>query len=100
MILFSDRMKIKEDIHSVTYLKSRAADLLSQINETRRAVIITQKGEPRAVVLDPKSYEEMRAAVGLLKLLAQAERDIAEGNFADQEEVFRRIEGNLKKRKG
>jgi len=37
-------MNISEDIRPVTYLKSRAADLLKQINETHRPVIITQNG--------------------------------------------------------
>ena len=84
-------MKIKEDIHSVTYLKSRAADLLNQINQTRRPIIITQKGEARAVVLDPRSYERMRTAVGVMKLLAQSEKDIAEGKLVEQEDVFQKI---------
>lgn len=48
-------MKISEDIRPVTYLKSKAADMLQQINETHRPVIITQKGEPRAVLQDPES---------------------------------------------
>jgi prevent-host-death family protein len=37
-------MKINEDIRPVTYLKSRAADLLAQVNESHRPVIITQNG--------------------------------------------------------
>ena len=47
-------MNISTDIKSVTYLKSKAADLLKQINETGRPVVITQNGEPRAVLQDPK----------------------------------------------
>ena len=72
-------MSIDEDIRPVTYLKSRAADLLRQVNRTRRPVIITQNGEPRAVLQDPKSYEDMRNALGLLKLIAQGEEDILKG---------------------
>jgi len=59
-------MKITNDIKSITYLKSNAAELLKQINETHRPVIITQNGEPRAVLQDPKSYENMRNAIGIL----------------------------------
>ncbi len=62
-------MKIAEDIRPVTYLKSRAADILAQINETHRPVIITQNGEPRAVLQDPESYERIKSAIGLMKLL-------------------------------
>jgi len=89
-------MNITNDIKPVTYLKSRAADLLNQINETHRPVIITQNGEPRAVLQDPKSYENMRNAIGLLKLISAGEADIREGRTRPQEDVFYEIEGALK----
>jgi len=88
-------MNIVDDIKPVTYLKSRAADLLNQINETQRPVIITQNGEPRAVLQDPKSYENMRNAIGLLKLVAQGEADIRSGRTKPQENMFDEIESAL-----
>ncbi len=86
-------MNISTDIKPITYLKSRAADLLKQINETRRPVIITQNGEPKAVLQDPKSYEDMKNALGILKLITQAEEQIKNNQVKTQDEVFK----NLKK---
>lgn len=91
-------MKITSDIRPVTYLKSKAADLLNQINETHRPVIITQNGEPRAVLQDPESYENMRNAIGILKLISQGEADIRIGRTKPQEVVFSEIEDELMKR--
>ena len=91
-------MSITKDIKSVTYLKSRAADLLEQINITRRPVIITQNGEPRAILQDPQSYENMRNTIGLLKLISQGESDIESGKTKTQKEVFDNIERKLKKK--
>ena len=88
-------MQITTDIKPVTWLKANAASLLDQINDTRRPVIITQNGEPKAVLQDPKSYEEMRNALGLLKLLAQGEEQVRSGRVAEQESVFRRLEEQL-----
>jgi len=88
-------MNISTDIKSVTYLKSRAADLLKQVNETRRPVVITQNGEPRGVLQDPKSYENMRNAIGILKLLSQGEEDIKNGRSKSQKSVFENIEKSL-----
>lgn len=88
-------MHIREDIKPVTYLKSNAADLLNQINTTHRPVIITQNGEPRAVLQDPKSYEDMRNTIGILKLLSQGENDVRDGKLKSQEEVFSDIEKSL-----
>jgi len=89
-------MKMSEDIRPVTYLKSRTADLLAQVNETRRPVIITQNGEARGVLQDTESYESMKAAIAILKLVVQGEEDIRKGDMIPHDEVFRRIETRLK----
>lgn len=91
-------MSIENDIRPITYLKSRAADLLKQVNETKRPVIITQNGEPRAVLQDPQSYESMRNALGLLKLISQGEEDIRKGKVRTKDEVFSRIEKAISKK--
>lgn len=89
-------MHITSDIIPITYLKSKAADLLNQINNTQRPVIITQNGKPRAVLQDPKSYEEMRNAIGILKTLSQGESDLKNEKVKSQEDVFKNIENSLK----
>ena len=81
-------MRMKEDIRPVTYLKNRAADLLAQINATHRPVVITQNGEARAVLQDPESYEQMRRAIGVLKLVAQGEADVQAGRTTAADAVF------------
>lgn len=91
-------MNITNDIKPVTYLKSKTADLLKQINETHRPVIITQNGEPRAVLQDPQSFENMRNAIGILKLLSQGEEDVKNGNVIAQNELFAKIEKKIKKK--
>ena len=91
-------MNISRDIKPITYLKSRAADLLKQINETHRPVVITQNGEPKAVLQDPESYENMRNAIGILKLISQGEEDIRQGKSKARDELFTEIENTLKER--
>ena len=91
-------MNITKDIRPITYLKSKAPDLLKQINQTHRPVVITQNGEPRAVLQDPESYQNMRNALGLLKLISQGEEDIKNGKSKSQEEVFAGIERMLQER--
>ena len=91
-------MNISKDIKPVTYLKSRAADLLKQINQTHRPVVITQNGEPKAILQDPESYENMRNAIGILKLISLGEKDIKDGKSKSQEEVFADIENILKEK--
>ena len=91
-------MKISSDIKPVSYLKSHVADILKHINETHRPVVITQNGEPKAVLQDPDSYDNMRNAIGLLKLISQGEEDIKQGKMKSQEKVFKNIEKLLAKK--
>lgn len=92
-------MKIKEDIKPISYLKSRSAELIAQINETHRPVIITQNGEPKAVIQDAESYEAMEKSLHLMKILSHSEKDILEGSTIKQETLFRQIEEELMEKK-
>jgi len=90
-------MQIVNDIKPVTYLKSRAADVLKHINETHRPMIITQNGEAKAVIQDPQSYEDMKNALSIMKLLSFAEEDIRDGELYSEEDVFNSVEELLEK---
>jgi len=89
-------MKLKEDIKPVTYMKTRAAELIKKVNDSRRPTIITQNGEATAVVLDIGSYEALRDATIILQLVGQGEKDLQEGRFLPQEEVFSRVRARLR----
>lgn len=90
-------MNLVADIKPVSYLKLRSAELLQQINEPHRPIVITQNGEPRGVLQDTESYENMRNALCLLKLMAQSEEDIRQGALVDQADVFAEVEALLGK---
>ena len=88
-------MSLETDIRPITYLKSKAADLLKQVNETHRHVVITQNGEPKAVLQDTASYEETQRALALLKLIHQSEEEIKKGKTTSHDEVFRELNERL-----
>jgi prevent-host-death family protein len=90
-------MQLVNDIKPVTYLKNRAADVLKHINETKRPMIITQNGEAKAVIQDPKSYEDMKNALAIMKLLSFAEEDIRSENLHSEEDVFNSVEELISK---
>ena len=89
-------MNLKEDIKPISYIKSNAAEVLKRINDTHSPMIITQNGEARAVLIDTESYDNMIKTMGLLKLLAEGEKDISTGETIMQEDVFSKIERNFK----
>jgi len=88
-------MRIEHDVKPVTYMKTRAAELLRSVGESRRPVIITQSGEPKGVLMDFASYQEMRQATLLLRLLAQGEADVRAGRTTTQDRMFSELRGRL-----
>jgi prevent-host-death family protein len=91
-------MRIEHDVRPVTYMKTKAAELLRSVDESRRPVVITQSGEPKGVLMDFTSYRELREATLLLRLLAQGEADVREGRTATQEQVFKSLRARLARR--
>jgi len=83
-------MPPKKDIRPITLLKSRTADLVREVSEEGRAITITQHGEAKVVLMDVETYDRWRAAMALLKALAQGEADVVRGRTVKQAEAFRR----------
>ncbi|MCI0570785.1 MAG: type II toxin-antitoxin system Phd/YefM family antitoxin [Myxococcaceae bacterium] len=88
-------MKLNEDIKPVTYMKTRAAELLRDVKRSRRPVVITQHGEAQAVLLDVATYEALRDATLLLQLGGQAEAEVQAGRTVPQSKVFERARKRL-----
>jgi hypothetical protein len=57
-------------------------------------IVITQNGEARGVLVDPRSYQEMMDALAILKLISQSERSIELDDVKTHEEVV----GELRQR--
>jgi len=81
-------MNLSSDIRSISYVKTNAADMLRQVNDTHNPIVITQNGEARAVLMDPDSYQEMRDALGMMKLISQSEREIQGGQTVAHQELM------------
>ena len=89
-------MKAQQDIKPISYFKAHAAEVLSQINKTHRPFYVTQNGEAKAVVLDPNTFEDMKNAISLLKILSMSEQNIRDGRVLSQENVEARLKKKLK----
>jgi prevent-host-death family protein len=88
-------MRLRGDFTTVTSLKSGAAEFLRYVSETRHPVVITQSGKPKAVLIDLESYEELRKATMVRKLIAQGEADVRARRTISQNEVFKTVRARL-----
>jgi prevent-host-death family protein len=91
-------MRIEHDIKPVTYMKTKAAQLLRAVDESRRPVIITQSGEPRGVLIDFATYEELRRATLLMRILAEGEADVRAGRTTSGDRVFKSLRARLRRK--
>ena len=88
-------MQLSQTIKPISYLKSKTADVINSVNETKQSIIITQNGEAKAVIQDIKSYENLRNSLSLLKLIIQSEEDIRSNRVVSQDDMFENLEKKL-----
>ncbi len=61
------RLRIDQDIRSMSEFRTGIASFLKQVHDTKRPLIITQHGKGVAVLLDVGEYEAMQEKIELLK---------------------------------
>lgn len=81
-------MKLETNIRPISYIKTHAAQMLQQINDTQNPIVITQNGMAKGVLLDTRSYQEMIDTIGILKLLSQSEHDVESASTLAHEDVI------------
>ena len=80
-------------------LRNRYAEIAKTCRETRKPVYITVNGRGDTVLLGIAEYEQMKSELELLKTLAEAEEDVAQGRVAPVEDTFSSIRQSLMARK-
>ena len=88
-------MNLETSIRPISHVKSQAADMLRQINETHNPIVITQRGEAKGVLMDPRSYQEMVDALGILKLISQSERSLEIGDVKPHSDLMSELRSRL-----
>ncbi|MBC8641829.1 type II toxin-antitoxin system Phd/YefM family antitoxin [Caballeronia sp. EK] len=79
-------------VRPLSHLKSRAAEMIRNIVESREPMLITQNGEGRVVVQDAQSYEDLHQTLALLKILAMRQKIIEAGQCMSAADLFAEIE--------
>ncbi len=84
-------MRYSTQIKPISYLKANAAEVLQELREQRKPLVITQNGEAKAVIQDVASYEETQETLALLKVLALGNQQIEQGKVKPVAEVVKRL---------
>ncbi len=89
-------MKLSESVKPISYLKSHTAEVLRDVSEGRRTMVITQHGEAKAVLQDIASHEQTQESLALLKMLAQSTKSIQEGRTKPLKKAFADIRRHVR----
>jgi prevent-host-death family protein len=82
-------ISITEGIRSITDLKRNTNQMLRQVRESKRPIVLTVNGKAEAVLVDASEYEKISRAMGMFRLLLSAENDIKADRVADAETFFK-----------
>ena len=88
-------MKLSESIKPISYLKAHASELVREISDSHKTLIITQNGEAKVVIQDLESYEKMKESLSLLKMLAQSAKSKSEGKHKTVKKAFKDLESRI-----
>ncbi len=88
-------MKFSNNIRPISYVKTHASEIVSNLSETMDTIVITQNGEAKAVLQDIHSYEQAQDTLAMLKIIAQSRKDLDQGKIKPLNEAFSDIKGKI-----
>jgi prevent-host-death family protein len=80
------------DIRPVTQLKTSSAELIREVAEEGRTLVITQHGEAKAVLMGAAQYDQWRQTLALMTMLGRSKTQHRAGKRATSTAVFTRLE--------
>ena len=89
------RVRVDEDIRPLSEFRAGVAKFVKQIHETRRPMVLTQRGRGVAVLIDVQEYEKMQERLEVLEEIYRAEEQIANGAGVSHEDAKSRILSKL-----
>lgn len=92
-------MKYSEAVKPISYFKAHASEIVKDVVENKKTMIITQNGEAKVILQDVRSYEQLQDSLALLKILALSNKSLNEGKVKSAEEAFAEIRSKIMNRK-
>ncbi len=88
-------MKFSEAVKPISYLKTHASEVIRDVSENQKTLIITHNGEAKVILQDVKVYEKTQESIALLKILALSGKEIKKGNYKTLEKSFTNVKNRI-----
>jgi prevent-host-death family protein len=80
-------VRVDQDIRPLSEFRAGVATFVKQVHETRRPMVLTQRGRGVAVLMDVHEFELMQERLEILQDLYRAEEQLAAGEGVPHEEA-------------
>ena len=91
-------MQLSNSVKPISYLKHHTAEIVKTVHENNEAMVITQNGEAKVVILDIADYEQSQETMALLKMLAQSKDAYERGEHKTAKKALSDIRKAIKAR--
>ena len=81
------KLRIAQDIKPLSEVRNGMATYIKQIHETKRPLIITQRGKSAAVLIDVQEFEAMQEKIELLSDVQSSLNQLAKGKGIDHKDA-------------
>ncbi len=88
-------MKFSEAVKPISYLKTHASEVVRDVAENRKTLIITHNGEAKVILQDVRVYEQTQESIALLKILALSGKEIKRGNYKTVGKSFENVRNRI-----
>ena len=91
------RIRAQHDIKSISEFRANAATLIERVQQDNHPLILTQHGNGVAVLLSVVEYDRLLDEIQVLKDIAAAQRELADGKGIEHEEARRLLKERIKR---
>jgi prevent-host-death family protein len=84
-------MKFSEAVKPISYLKTHASEVVRDVSENKKTLVITHNGEAKVILQDVKVYENTQEAIALLKLITLSTKSLKKKKSKPMEKVFKDV---------
>ena len=89
-------LKLDEDIRPISEFREGVASFVKHVNDTRRPLVLTQRGKGVAVLVDISDYAAMRERLETIDDIAAARAQLAAGKGVDHDEAKAQVRERLR----
>jgi prevent-host-death family protein len=88
-------MKFSESVKPISYLKAHASEVIRDVAENKKTMVITHNGEAKVILQDVKVFEQTQEALALLKILALSGKNIKQKKYKPLDKTFKDVRGKI-----